>query len=324
MLSAPAHVSMDVLHRRLGHPSSAVMHHLISSKCADGIKMNLNSQLSAPCLACLQAKQPAVAHRVSESVTHRPLELVHVDLMGPLPKSMGGSQYIFVALDDFSRLSHVECLGSKGDAGPALLAVIALWERAMTRKVISVRSDRGKEFCNQFVDAVLRREGITHQTTVRYSSRQNGRAERVNRDIMEKARALLFQSQLPRKLWAEAVTCACRLRNVLPNLGRSRTPFELFYGHIPDLSRLRVFGCVAHVQVPKTLRKKLDPRSEPGVMVGYAKNAKAWRVAMKDSRGHVSVVERDSVVFDESKSGFQSPQSPLYDDENDMDLDILG
>lgn len=146
MLSAPAHVSMYVLHRRLGHPSSAVMHHLISSKCADGIKMNLNSQLSAPCLACLQAKQPAVAHRVSESVTHRPLELVHVDLMGPLPKSMGGSQYIFVALDDFSRFSHVECLGSKGDAGPALLAVIALWERAITRKVISVRSDQGKFF----------------------------------------------------------------------------------------------------------------------------------------------------------------------------------
>jgi hypothetical protein len=46
-----------------------------------------------------------------------------------------------------------------------------------------------------------------------------------------------------------------------------------FYGKGPDVSHLRVFGCVAYVRVPDAQRKKLDPMSLKGVFVGYDTDA---------------------------------------------------
>ena len=49
--------------------------------------------------------------------TSRPLELLHVDLMGPTrTESMGGKRYIMVVIDDFSRYSWVEFLREKSEA----------------------------------------------------------------------------------------------------------------------------------------------------------------------------------------------------------------
>ena len=49
--------------------------------------------------------------------TSRPLELLHVDLMGPTrTESMVGKRYIMVVVDDFSRYSWVEFLREKSEA----------------------------------------------------------------------------------------------------------------------------------------------------------------------------------------------------------------
>ena len=52
-------------------------------------------------------KQSKSAHpKVNIVATSRPLELLHVDLMGPTRTvSMGGKRYIMVVVDDFSRNS---------------------------------------------------------------------------------------------------------------------------------------------------------------------------------------------------------------------------
>jgi hypothetical protein len=81
-------------------------------------------------------------------------------------------------------------------------------------------------------------------------------------------------------------------------LDRPATPYELLYGKKPDVSYLRVFGATAYVLVPKELRRKLDPVSQKGVMVGYATDSKAYRVLLND--GRKVVIGRD-VVFDEKR-----------------------
>ena len=49
--------------------------------------------------------------------TSQPLELLHVDLMGPKrTESMGGKRYIMVMVDDFSRYSCMEFLREKSEA----------------------------------------------------------------------------------------------------------------------------------------------------------------------------------------------------------------
>ena len=63
-------------------------------------------------------KQTKSAHpKVNVVATSRPLELLHVDLMGPTRiESMGRKRYIMVVVDDFSRCSWVEFLREKSEA----------------------------------------------------------------------------------------------------------------------------------------------------------------------------------------------------------------
>ena len=48
-----------------------------------------------------------------------------------------------------------------------------------------------------------------------------------------------------------------------------KTPYELWYKRKPDLRHVHPFGGLVSVHVPKERRKRLDPRSWSGVMVGY-------------------------------------------------------
>ena len=51
------------------------------------------------------------------SATSRPLELLHLDLMGPTKtESLGGKRYIMFMVDDFTRYTWVILLRSKFDA----------------------------------------------------------------------------------------------------------------------------------------------------------------------------------------------------------------
>ena len=56
------------------------------------------------CGPCQLGKRTKSSHpKVNVVATSRPLELLHVDLMGPTrTESMGGKHYIMVVVDDFS------------------------------------------------------------------------------------------------------------------------------------------------------------------------------------------------------------------------------
>ena len=79
-----------------------------------------------------------------------------------------------------------------------------------------LRTDNGGEYCSKAFEVYLKEKGITHQLTVPYNPAQNGVAQRMNRTIVESARSLLFHSNTPTELWAEAVNTAVYLRNRSP------------------------------------------------------------------------------------------------------------
>jgi transposase InsO family protein len=129
--------------------------------------------------------------------------------MGPIkPESLGGSQYVLVVLDDYSPFSQCCFVESKAEIGQTLLEVAARWERQTGSWFKILRTGRGTEFCNTEVDSVLTSKGLQHQLSVRYTPQQNGRVERVNRALKDRARALVIQSKAPKKLLAEALSTA--------------------------------------------------------------------------------------------------------------------
>jgi hypothetical protein len=100
---------------------------------------------------------------------------------------------------------------------------------------------------------------------------RNGVAERLNRVLMEEARAMLVESETPNDMWAEAVVTANYTRNRTSVSAHGKTPWEAFHGKKPNVSHLRVFGAPVYMHVPKELRDKLEPVSEKGRFWGMSR-----------------------------------------------------
>ena len=64
----------------------------------------------------------------------------------------------------------------------------------------------------------------------------------------------------------------------MPTKSAEKTPYELWNGHKPNLSHLRVFGCKAYVYVHKQKRRKFDEKAIEGIFVGYDLRSKGYRI----------------------------------------------
>lgn len=299
----------ELMHARLGHTSYDSMRQMVKGNMLDGMgctMSGLEQAAAQPCEPCIKGKHAREPFPASKSSSTELLELVHTDVCGPYPTTLGGSRYFITFLDDYSGFCSVTTLATRAEVARAVKGTLRMWELQTGRRVRTVRHDNGGEYLSLGLRAWFSQRGVVQQTTVSYTPQQNGKAERLNRTLMEKVRSMLADSKLPRPLWGEALLTAAILRNLSPAGGRSVTPWELFYRKRPDARQLRVFGCAAWVQIPAEKRSsKLDPVSEPGVLVGYQPGSKGWRVLLED--GHI-VVSRD-VKFDETKRpGFELPE----------------
>ena len=90
------------------------------------------------------------------------------------------------------------------------------------------------------------------------------------------ARCLLLEAGLPKKLWTYAAKTAAYIRNRCYNPRLEITPFEAITGKVPTLSNMHTFGtmCFAYLQN----KKKLDPRCERGIFLGYDSNSPAFLI----------------------------------------------
>ena len=76
------------------------------------------------------------------------------------------------------------------------------------------------------------------------------------------------------------------------------TPFEIWTGHQPDMTNLKVWGCKAHVFIPKPLRNKLTDKTWECKFIGYVENGSAYRFFHSD-KGLIE--SRDAVFIEDTK-----------------------
>ena len=204
-------------------------------------------------------------------------------------------------IDDYTRMCWVYLLKNKSDAFLTFKNFHKWIENDAQSHIGSIRTDNGKEYTSNEFENYLRQHGIKHQTTVPYNPQQNGVAERMNRTILNMVRSMLFFKNVKIMFWVDVVLCAAYIKNRCPsNAIRNKTPYEMWYGHVPSVKHLRVFGSTCYALVPKIHRNKLGARSHKCIFLGYSNTSKAYH--LYDEENKKVAISRDVIFLESSKT----------------------
>lgn len=132
---------------------------------------------------------------------------------------------------------------------------------------------------------------------VPYNLEQNGVAKRKNHRIEESVRVMLHDQDLPQFLWGEASKKVVYIQNQSPHrMLENMNPKEVFTRKRPCVYNIWIFGFLVYIHIAKDRRKKLDPISLKGILIGYSNSSEVYRIYIK--QGHRIEVSRD-VIFHE-------------------------
>ncbi|KAF1314476.1 Copia protein, partial [Globisporangium splendens] len=310
--------SASTLHERMGHASVQVLRQLVDKAMVKDANFPSNTRDLATCRGCQQGKMVQKPFKSNvEKRTFGVFELIHLDICGPMEvESIGGSKYLLLIVDEASGSMKGFCLPNKSDSEDMLKKFIVQVGNQFNKSVKFVRHDGAKEFTTNSIKQFYADRGIQQQVTVPYAHQTNGTAERAIRSIVTMGRSMLHHARLDKSFWTEAAMTAIYIKNRLPSpKSDTKTPFEMVNKSKPSVKHMRVFGCLAYVLTPKEKRLKWDPKSRPGLFMGYEEPSKAYRVY--DIEGNKVVVSRD-VNFDEAVIG-----GTLLNDSADGMTDIL-
>ncbi|UYV70659.1 hypothetical protein LAZ67_8000192, partial [Cordylochernes scorpioides] len=264
-LTATQNEEMLKWHRKMGHISFSSLKQLKSM--VNGINIEKLSQ-DEICETCIKAKQ---IHRVSSLFNYPNRE----------------------PINDYTHFCHVYLLQNKYEVKGYLKEFITEAENQMNLKVSKIRCDNGGEYVNEDIKSWCKAKGIIMDLTIPHSPQLNGKAERLNRTLMEKTRALLIDSGVEKYMWGEAVRVSAYLLNRSPTQELEKTPAELWFNKRPNLSNLQLFGCEAYVNTLKHI-KKLEDRSKKYTFIGYAPNGyRLW-----DEQSKRIFTARDVIFLD--------------------------
>jgi Integrase core domain/GAG-pre-integrase domain len=239
--------SSNLLHWRLGHPSNKVLNNLFTFS-----KLDFDN-----CDVCRFLKQTRLPFSLSQTKSEKPFDLVHSDVWTAPIDSYNGFKYYVIFIDDFSRTTWLYLLKAKSDVYSCFEEFFNYVINQYNANIKNFRSDNGTEFINKQFSEFFKQKGILHQTSCIYTPEQNGVSERKNCHILEVTRSLLFQSNVLKSFWSDAILTVIYLINRLPTpVLENQSPLETLNKRKMSLNHLKNFGCTSFVHIKRT--DKLD------------------------------------------------------------------
>ncbi len=166
----------------------------------------------------------------------------------------------------------------KGEVFQHFLNFKAMVEKEKGVSIKCPRFDGGGKYFSNESSEYLKEHGNQRKYSCSYSPQQNGVVERKNRHIVEITRAMLNEKNLPNYFWAETITTIVYITNrSLTIVVDGMTPKKKFPGKKPNVSHLRMFGCIAYVHVFDKKKSKLNPKTNKCIFIGYSLEQKKYR-----------------------------------------------
>ena len=306
-------LDLSLWHKQLGHHKYDDIKRMMSKHLVDGMVLDSDAKPDPICEPCLAGKMHANPFPLSENCATELLELIHSDVHQIGITSPSGYNYWISFIDDFSRYKVLVPLKHKSDAFSAFKSYKAYAEKQLGKSIKCLRDDKGGEYMSNEFNSYLDACGIVRQHTCRNRPQQNGVAERANRLFAERIVALLNESGLSKKFWVECLAALVHVLNVCPTSALvGKTPYEVWNSRKPDISHLRVWGCLAYVHVQKDKCAKLGSHMEKCIFIGYPSGYKGWKFYNPETE---KVIISERADFDERftyKGGQLSAQRDTY------------
>jgi transposase InsO family protein len=201
-------------------------------------------------------------------------------------------------VDDYYRFTWVYFLRDKSNVFETFKSFAILAQNQFDFDIKKVRSDNGSKLKNAKIYEYCDDKGIKHEFSSKYTPEQNGIVERKNRTLIDMARSMLAEYNVPDSYWAKAINTACHASNRLYcHELLKKTPYELLIGRKPNISYFRLFGCKCYILRKGSRLSKFEKKCDEGFLLGYSSNSKAYRVFNKT---HGIIEEAYDVEFNET------------------------
>ena len=290
-------LDLSLWHKRFGHHNYDDIKMMISKNLVDGLTLDSKATPDPICEPCLAGKMHSNPFPLSQNRAKELLELIHTDVHEIGVTSPSGYKYWISFIDDHCRFKILVPMKRKSDALAAFKSFKAYAENKTGKRIKCLRIDKGGEYMSNEFSSYLDACGIVRQYTCRNRPQQNGVAERANRLFAERIVALLNESGLSKMFWVECLAALVHVLNICPTSALlGKTPHEIWHDRKPDVSHLRVWGCLAYVHIQKDKREKLGSHMEKCIFIGYPDGYKGWKFYNPISK---KVIISERAEFDE-------------------------
>jgi transposase InsO family protein len=225
---------------------------------------------------------------------------IHVDLVGPLPRSADGYSYLFTAVDRSTRWLEAIPLKDMSTASCAD-ALIGGWVSRFGVPSL-ITSDRGTKFTSAEWEALCNKLGVTHTTTTSYHPQSNGLVERAHRQLKEALR-----SRLAGAAWPDHLPWALLGLRAAPKDDSNISSAELVYGaplvlpgEFLDAAELPATEFLEHMRaVPTSIpTRPLPPQPQQTLeQLLQARWVYVWRGGTTPYAGPYEVLESGEKTF---------------------------
>src|SRR5271168_552906 len=281
-MSAQGH---KLWHQHLGHPSSDVLCQVHKHTTGSPGQLVISKELPI-CKGCTQGKMTSSSFPDSATRATEPFALIHSDLKQIPVISYHKYKYILTFFDDFTSHGWIAFLKDKASTYDAWMNFLAMVRTQQRKEVHAIMSDMGGEFTSHKLLDRFKELGIKVLNSVPHMPQQNGRAERFNRMLFEKAEAMRHFACLPKSWWKFCVEYAVYVYNRTPcQLLSYKSPYELLNKLRPDISSMRVLGCSAYVFLHEDQRQNsMSPHAELMTFIGFTDGIKGWKFMKSNNK----------------------------------------
>ena len=218
-------------HDLIGHPGIQKTYERITTKYKIPRLMERIEERIKSCDTCQREKLTRVRRKEEPVITDTPLEpndKIAMDILGPLPKTKRGHQYILSIHDELTKYLILVPLKTQQTE--------SVWEALLDHYIFSapkkILTNQGQNFISELMQKYEKAFKIKHIKTTNFHPQSNGSLERTHGVIKDMLR--VTQKDWNQE-WDETLNFCCLAYNTMVHESTGFTPFELNFGHKANL-----------------------------------------------------------------------------------------